>query len=154
VRVGHYACVVGRGVRDVRICSAAASVALAALAVGCGGARAQAGHKAQSSTITTSTSTASSSTTLSFDAQFRCLDAQRVQLTTLEEQLNNQLNEELAAHSPNAGATDASHQAVLRQIAAVNSRILRLQQGDPPEIECGDDVIRLPDPSSSSTTSP
>ena len=54
-----------------------------------------------------------------------------VQLETLERQLNQQLTNELATHDPNAGSTDAAHQAVLRQQSDVQQRILRLDESQP-----------------------
>jgi hypothetical protein len=63
------------------------------------------------------------------ESQF--LDAQRIQLKTLEEQLNQQLTDQLATHSPDAGATDAAHQAVLREQSAVQQRILALEENRP-----------------------
>lgn len=73
--------------------------------------------------------------TTNWCAQFDVLDAQRLQLESLERRLNDQLTFELAAHSPNAGATDAQHQAVLRQQSDVQQRILRLEETGPPA-EC------------------
>ena len=66
-----------------------------------------------------------------FNQQWRFLDTQRVQLKALEQQLNDKLTTELAAHSPNAGATDAAHQATLREQADVQERILRLAESRP-----------------------
>src|SRR5262245_59330841 len=63
--------------------------------------------------------------------QRRFLDEQRVQLATLERQLNEQLTQELATHSPTAGATDASHQAVLREQSDVQQRIVKLEDERP-----------------------
>ena len=70
-----------------------------------------------------------STTTLPYKVQLRCLDEMLIGLTSNEAQLARQLEEELAAHSPSAGGTDAAHSAVLRQIAKVNALILQLQQG-------------------------
>ena len=64
-------------------------------------------------------------------SSFRFLDAQRFQLKAVEQQLDAQLTGELAAHSPNAGATDASHQAVLRELSDNQQWILRLEEQRP-----------------------
>jgi len=45
--------------------------------------------------------------------------------------LDAQLTSELATHSPNAGATDAAHQAVLREQSDIEQRILRLEDHEP-----------------------
>jgi hypothetical protein len=68
--------------------------------------------------------------------QLNFRDAQRVQLATLEQQLNQQLTHELAARSPNAGATDAAHQAVLREQSDVEQRMLNLEVQLPGPVPC------------------
>jgi hypothetical protein len=80
---------------------------------------------------TTTTTTVSAAAVAAWSSQFHFLDAQRVQLQTLEQQLSQRLTAELAAHSPNAGATDAAHQAVLRAQSDVQQRILRLEESRP-----------------------
>jgi hypothetical protein len=82
--------------------------------------------------------------------EWEFLDAQRVQLKTLEEQLNQQLTAELAAHSPNAGATDAAHQAVLREQSDVQQHILQLDERRPGS----GPLCRPADESSTTTTVP
>src|SRR5262249_7720255 len=74
---------------------------------------------------------ANSPNVATFNRSWSLLDAQRVQLAALEHQLNQQLTDELAAHSPNAGATDAAHQAVLREQSDVQQRILKLDESRP-----------------------
>jgi hypothetical protein len=70
----------------------------------------------------------------SYNNQFGFLNKQRLQLKALEARLNAQLTSELSTHSPNAGATDASHQAVLREQSDVQQRILRLDEQRPQEL--------------------
>jgi hypothetical protein len=61
------------------------------------------------------------------ECQVRFLDEQEAQLRQQEKQLDNQLSVELLHRSPNAGATDAAHQAVLRELSDLSSRISQLR---------------------------
>lgn len=69
-------------------------------------------------------------------AQIEALDAQHVHLETLERSVNDQLNTEIAANSPNADLTDAAHQAVLREQSDIQQRILDLEQARPAQAPC------------------
>jgi hypothetical protein len=62
----------------------------------------------------------------SFAEQWHILDAQRVLLKDLEQRLNAKFTAELAAHSPNVGATDAAHQVALREQADNQQKMLTL----------------------------
>jgi hypothetical protein len=108
--------------------SAAFAVIAVAMAVATVGIAGGLGHRSSSPEIAVSPSTSTTSPAAAAAAcQLRFLDEQETQLKQLEKQLNNQLTVELLSHSPNAGATDAAHQAVLRELSDVAYRILKVK---------------------------
>ena len=121
------------GTVEIVLASVALVIAVVALVVAL---TRDSGSAKSASTVLTTTTTMSpqracQAKLAAFEQQFRVLDAQRVQLAALEQQLNAQLTNELATHSPNAGATDAAHQAVLREQSDIQQRILRLEESRP-----------------------
>jgi hypothetical protein len=115
------------GAVEVVLASVAVVIAVVALVVAL--TRDSGSNKSTAVTTTTMSPQQVCQTKLTtFNQQFRILDVRRVQLKNLEQQLNDQLTAELAAHSPNAGATDAAHQATLREQSDIQQRILRLSE--------------------------
>jgi hypothetical protein len=114
-----------------------AAVAIAVATVNVAGAL---GHRSSGPHIAVSPTTSTTSTVpdalVQWCAESRFLDLQRAHLETLEQQLTNQLTEELATHSFNAGATDAAHQAVLREQSELEQRIVRLHDTRPSSAPC------------------
>jgi hypothetical protein len=121
------------GVLEVVLASVALAIAVVALVVA---------FTHRSGNAKSAAATAVTTTTMSpqqvcqakldkFKQEWRFREAQAAQLRTLEQQLNAQLTAELAVTSPNAGATDASHQAVLREQSDIQQRLLHLGEQRP-----------------------
>jgi hypothetical protein len=109
------------------LASVALAIALVALVVAL---TRESGSDASSAALTTTTVDAQRMCEVEqadLDKQYRSLDRQRVVLVNLERDLNDDLAAELAAHSPNVGATDAHHQAVLRELSDLQQRLLRIE---------------------------
>src|SRR5690349_20878328 len=103
------------------------AVAIAAATVGVAGAF---GHHTSSPQIAVSPTTSTTVDASATVCALGFLEQQKAQLDVLEKKLTDQLTAELAAHSPYAGATDATHQAVLREQSDIDQRILDVQAAD------------------------
>ena len=118
------------GAVEILLGSVALVIAVVALVVAL--TRGSAGDKSAASLSVTSTTVSPArlcqEKLTSVNSRLKFLFGQQVALRTQEQQVNAQLTAELAAHSPNAGATDAAHQAVLREQADIQQRILRLSE--------------------------
>jgi hypothetical protein len=66
-----------------------------------------------------------------FNPRWRFLLQQATQLRTQEQRLSAELTAELATRSPNAGATDAAHEATLREQRDLQQRIFSLAESRP-----------------------
>jgi hypothetical protein len=62
-----------------------------------------------------------------YENQWRYLNEEREALQSTEQKLKAQLTAELAAHSPNADATDAAHHAAQRDETNLQQQILHLE---------------------------
>jgi hypothetical protein len=121
------------GVVEVVLASVAVLVAVVALVVAL--TRESGADKAASPTVVTSTTLSAvrlcQANAAAYDAHYRFLDAQRVALKNQADSLNDQENAALAAHAQNTGPIDAQHQAVLRELEDVETRMLRLETSKP-----------------------
>jgi hypothetical protein len=114
--------------RRHRVRQSAVFVVIAAVAaVATVGVAGSLGHRSSSPHIAVSPTTSTPPSASAALCELRLLDTQMTQLQRLEKQLNDELAVELRNLSPNAGATDAAHQAVLRELSAATERVLRLK---------------------------
>jgi hypothetical protein len=119
------------GALEVVLASVAVAVALAALAV----ALTRDSGRNGSTAVTTTTMSARelcAANRASFDKRLRALEDQEHRLQKLVPVFGAQLAAERSTNSHDVGATDAAHQADLREQSDIQQRILRLVKHRPP----------------------